>query len=93
MGQRAARGHGWRGRERWFRGPVTGRIEADLESDLRLPIATVDGRAFGWEQLGHMLMTFEGFNLELRVRHCIGVVGGPLLDEEQGRRKGRSPPG
>ena len=38
--------------------------------------------ALGWEQLGHMLMTFEGFNLGLRVRHSIDVVGGPLLDEE-----------
>ena len=57
-------------------------LEADLESDLRLPIVTIDGRGFGWQQLGHMLMTFEGFNLELRVRHRIEVVGGPLLDEE-----------
>ena len=62
--------------------PVTGRIEADLESDLRLPIVTIDGREFGWEQLGHILMTFEGFNLELRVRDSIEVLGGPLLDEE-----------
>jgi hypothetical protein len=30
----------------------------------------------------HILMTYEGFNLELRVRHSIDVVGGPLLDEE-----------
>ena len=61
---------------------VTGRIEHDPESDLRLPIVTIDGREFRWEQLGHMLMTFEGFNLELRVRNSIDVVGGPLLDEE-----------
>jgi hypothetical protein len=61
---------------------VTGRIEHDPESDLRLPIVTIDGREFRWEQLGHMLMTFEGFNLELCVRNSIDVVGGPLLDEE-----------
>jgi hypothetical protein len=42
-----------------------------------------------------MLETFEGFNLELRVRDSIDVVGGPLLDEEQagssslGERPGR----
>jgi hypothetical protein len=29
-----------------------------------------------------MRRAFEGFNLELRVRHSIDVVGGPLLDEE-----------
>lgn len=62
--------------------PVTGRIDHDPESDLRLPIVTIDGREFRWEQLGHMLMTFEGFDLELCVRHSIDVVGGPLLDEE-----------
>jgi len=59
---------------------VTGRIEHDPESDF--PIVTIDGREFRWEHLGHMLMTFEGFNLELRVRDSIDVVGGPLLDEE-----------
>ena len=62
--------------------PVVGRIEYDPESDQRLPIVTIDGREFRWEHLGHMLMTFEGFNLELRVRDSIDVVGGPLLDEE-----------
>lgn len=71
--------HGW---ELELDESVTGRIEADLEGDQRLPIVTINGREFGWEQLGHMLMTFEGFNLELRARDSIEVVGGPLLDEE-----------
>jgi hypothetical protein len=62
--------------------PVSGRIEHDPESDLGLPIVTIDGREFRWEQLGHMLMTFEGFNLELCVRDSIDVVGGPLVEEE-----------
>jgi hypothetical protein len=62
---------------------LTGRIEHDPESDLRLPVVTIDGRPFTWDQLGHMLMTFEGFTLELRVRDGIEVVGGPLLDEEE----------
>lgn len=61
--------------------PVTGRIEHDPESDLRLPMVTIDGREFRWDQLGHMVMTFEGFDLELRVRNSIDVVGGPLLNE------------
>jgi hypothetical protein len=39
-----------------------------------------------------MLMTYEAFNLELRVRDSIDVVGGPLLDEEQSESgsRGRS---
>jgi hypothetical protein len=71
--------HGW---QLELDRPVTGRIDADLDSDPRLPLVTIDGREFSWEHLGHMLMTFEGFNLELRVRDSIEVVGGPLLDEE-----------
>jgi hypothetical protein len=62
--------------------PVTGRITADLENDSRLPVVVIDGREFTWEHVGHLLMTYEGFNLELRVRHSIDVIGGPLLDEE-----------
>ncbi len=62
--------------------PVSGRIDSDPDSDIRVPIVTIDGREFSWAQLGHMLMTFEGFELELRVRDSIEVVGGPLLDEE-----------
>ena len=28
-----------------------------------------------WEQVGHMLMTFEGFTLEARVKDTIEVLG------------------
>jgi hypothetical protein len=62
---------------------LTGRIEADLEDDLRMPILVIDGREFRWEEVGRMLMSFEGFTVELRVRDSIDVVGGPLLDEEE----------
>jgi len=59
-----------------------GRIEADVESDMRLPVVAIDRREFSWDQLGRMLMSFEGFNLELRVRDSIEVVGGPLLEHD-----------
>jgi hypothetical protein len=52
-----------------------GRIEWDPNSDVRLPLVVIDGRAFTWEQVGHMLMTFEGFTLEARVRDTIEVIG------------------
>jgi hypothetical protein len=29
-----------------------------------------------------MLMTYEGFTVDLRIRDTIEVVGGPLLDED-----------
>ena len=42
----------------------------------------IDGREFNWEELGQILMSYEGFTLDLRVRDSIEVVGGPLLDDE-----------
>jgi hypothetical protein len=54
---------------------LTGRIEWDPDSDTRLPMIVIDGKPFTWEQVGHMLMTFEGFTLEARIRDTIDVVG------------------
>ena len=54
---------------------LVGRIEWDPESDGRLPLVVIDGKAFTWEQVGHMLMTFEGFTLEARVKDTIEIVG------------------
>ena len=53
----------------------TGRIEWDPDSDTRLPLVVIDGKAFTWEQVGHMLMTFEGFTIEARIKDIIEVVG------------------
>ena len=38
---------------------LVGRIESDPDSDLRLPLLVIDGKAFTWQEVGHMLMTFE----------------------------------
>ena len=54
---------------------LVGRIEWDPESDGRLPLLVIDGKAFTWEQVGHMLMTFEGFRFEARVKDTIEIVG------------------
>ena len=54
---------------------LVGRIEWDAKSDGRLPLVVIDGQAFTWEQVGHMLMTFEGFTLEARVKDIIEIVG------------------
>jgi hypothetical protein len=60
---------------------LSGRIEADLEDDLGMPILVIDGKEFRWDEVGRMLMTFEGFTVDIRIRDTIDVVGGPLLDE------------
>jgi hypothetical protein len=54
---------------------LVGRIEWDPDSDVRLPRVVIDGKAFTWEQVGHMLMTFEGFTLDARIKDTIEVVG------------------
>jgi hypothetical protein len=54
---------------------LVGRIEWDPNSDARLPLVVIDGKPFTWEQVGHMLMTFEGFTLEAWVKDTIEVLG------------------
>jgi len=54
---------------------LVGRIEWDPDSEVRLPLIVIDGRAFTWREVGHMLMTFEGFTLEARIKDTIEVVG------------------
>ena len=56
---------------------LVGRIEWDPDSDVRLPLVVIDGKAFTWEHVGHMLMTFEGFILEARIKDTIELVGDP----------------
>ncbi len=56
---------------------LVGRIEWDPDSDIRLPLVIIDGKPFTWEQVGHMLMTFEGFTLEARIKDTIEVMGEP----------------
>jgi hypothetical protein len=57
---------------------LTGVIEWDPETDGARPLVIVDGRTFTWDQIGRMLMTFEGFTLNAIVEDTIEVVGGPL---------------
>jgi hypothetical protein len=54
---------------------VRGRIEWDPETNGELPLIVIDGKPFTWEQVGRMLMTFEGFTLDARVEDTIQLVG------------------
>lgn len=42
-----------------------GRIEWDQDEDGRVPRLIVDGRPFTWEEIGRMLMSFEGCRVEM----------------------------
>jgi hypothetical protein len=59
---------------------LTGRIEWDPDTKGATPLLVVDGRALSWEEVGRMLMTFEGFTLDARVEDTIEIIGGPLAD-------------
>ncbi|MFT4438702.1 hypothetical protein [Caballeronia sp. 15715] len=47
---------------------VRGRIESDGSEDSRMPCVVIDGRRVEWDELGHMLMMFEGWQFKLEVR-------------------------
>jgi len=63
---------------------LSGVIEWDPDTDDALPLLIVDGRTFTWDQIGRMLLTFEGFTLNAIVEDTIEVVGGPLADGRLG---------
>ena len=63
---------------------LSGVIEWDPETEGALPLLIVDGRSFTWNQVGRMMMTFEGFTLNAIVEDTIEVVGGPLADGRLG---------
>ena len=59
---------------------LSGVIEWDPETGGALPLLIVDGRTFTWDQIGRLLMMFEGFTLNATVENTMQVVGGPLAD-------------
>lgn len=53
---------------------LVGRIEWDTQSDGRLPLIIIDGKTFTWDQVGRMLMTFEGFTLDAQIMDTIKIA-------------------
>lgn len=70
---------------------LSGVIEWDPETEGARPLLIVDGRMFTWDQIGRMLMTFEGFTLNAVVKDTIEVVGGPLADGRLGSQASSQP--
>lgn len=62
---------------------LVGRITWDPERAGEVPLLVIDGKPFTWDQVGRMLMSFEGFTFRAFVSDSIEVVGGPLLEEEE----------
>ncbi len=46
---------------------VRGRITWDDENDGRIPRLVIDGKPVSWEELGRMLMAYEGWNFKLEI--------------------------
>lgn len=47
---------------------VRGMVGWDAAEDGRVPLLTIDGREITWEELGRMLMTYEGWQFKLEIR-------------------------
>jgi hypothetical protein len=47
---------------------VCGRIEWDQSEDGRVPLLVIDGQKVSWNEFGHMLMTFEGWQFRPAIR-------------------------
>jgi hypothetical protein len=62
---------------------LVGRIAWDPERGGEVPLLVIDGRTFTWDQVGRMLMAFEGFTLRASVDDSIEVIGGPLLEKQE----------
>ena len=62
---------------------LVGRIIWDPDRAGEVPLLVIDGRPFTWDQVGRMLMSFEGFTLRAFVGDSIEVIGGPLLEKEE----------
>lgn len=44
---------------------VRGRIDSDASAEHDLPVLIIDGREIAWEEFGHMLMAFAGWQFKL----------------------------
>jgi hypothetical protein len=53
---------------------LVGRIEWDPATNGRTPLLVIDGRPFTWDEVGKMLMTFEGFTLDARIEDTIELL-------------------
>ena len=62
---------------------LVGRITWDPDRAGEVPLLVIDGRPFTWDEVGRMLMSFEGFTLRAFVGDSIEVIGGPLLENEE----------
>lgn len=65
---------------------LAGRIEWDDATNGEVPLLVIDGETFTWDQVGKMLMTYEGFVVEMKVRGHIETVSAPLRGRTGGRR-------
>lgn len=70
---------------------LSGRIEWDEAGGGEVPCVVVDGKSFTWNQVGKMLMAYEGFVVEMKIRDHTEIVDDRLLGDDGDRRAGGSP--
>ncbi|AIY06276.1 hypothetical protein Plano_2311 [Planococcus sp. PAMC 21323] len=64
---------------------LVGRIESDLSDD-QIPLVAVDGKSYTWNEVGKMLMSYEGFQVKLEMIDRFEEIewenGMAVLDED-----------
>lgn len=62
--------HTFNGQERLYLSgdDLEGKIEWDKRYDGRIPKFKIDGEDYTWEQIGNLLMVYEGSDFELRIK-------------------------
>ena len=53
---------------------LVGRIAWDPDTGGAVPLLVIDGKPFTWDQVGRMLVGFEGFSLDVRIMDSIEMV-------------------
>lgn len=64
---------------------LAGRIEWDDAKNGESPRLVIDGETFTWDQVGKMLMAYEGFVVEMEVRDRIETVSNLLSGTSRDR--------
>jgi hypothetical protein len=64
-------------------GHLVGAITWHPEHGGEVPLLVIDGLSFTWDEVGRMLMSFEGFTLRAFMGDSVEVIGGPLMEKEE----------
>lgn len=63
---------------------LVGRIDSDLSVE-RMPLVAIDGKSYTWDEVGKMLMSYEGFQLKLEMFDLFEEIEWDQVDMHLGK--------